>query len=88
MYTISQLFIYPVKSLGGFKVTSAQLTDRGFQYDRRFMLVDSSNNFLSQREHPPMSLLQTAIEGNELVIFHKNNAADKISVASGTCYNN
>jgi len=80
MYIISQLFIYPVKSLGGFEVTSAQLTDRGFQYDRRFMLVDRSNNFLTQREHPVMSLLQTAIEGNELVIFHKNNAADKISV--------
>lgn len=81
MYTISQLFIYPVKSLGGFKVTSAQLTDRGFQYDRRFMLVDSSNNFLTQREHPSMSLLQTAIEGSELVIFHKNNIADKIRVS-------
>ena len=80
MYTISQLFIYPIKSLGGFEVTSAQLTDRGLQYDRRFMLVDSSNHFLTQREHPIMSLLQTAIEGNELVIFHKNNAADKISV--------
>ena len=80
MYIISQLFIYPVKSLGGFEVTSAQLTDRGFQYDRRFMLVDRNNNFLTQREHPVMSLLQTAIEGNELVIFHKNNAVDKISV--------
>ncbi len=80
MYTISQLFIYPIKSLGGFEVSSAQLTDRGLQYDRRFMLVDSSNNFLTQREHPVMSLLQTNIEGNELVIFHKKNAADKISV--------
>ena len=77
MYTISQLFIYPVKSLGGFEVTSAKLTDRGFQYDRRFMLVDSSNHFLTQREHPMMSLLQTHIEGNELIIFHKNNAADR-----------
>ena len=80
MYTISQLFIYPVKSLGGFEVTSAQLTDRGLQYDRRFMLIDSSNHFLTQREHPVMSLLQTAIEGNELVIFHKNKASDKIII--------
>lgn len=80
MYTISQLFIYPIKSLGGFQVTSAKLTDRGLQYDRRFMLVDSSNNFLTQREHPVMSLLQTAIEGNELIIFHKSNATDKIKL--------
>ncbi len=80
MYTISQLFIYPVKSLGGFEVTSAELTDRGFQYDRRFMLVDSSNHFLTQRKHAVMSLLQTAIEGNNLIIFHKNNTADKVKV--------
>ena len=81
MYTISQLFIYPIKSLGGFEVTSAQLTDRGLQYDRRFMLVDNSNIFLTQREHPVMSLLQTTIEGNELLIFHKNNITDKIRVS-------
>lgn len=80
MYTISQLFIYPVKSLGGFEVTAAKLTDRGFQYDRRFMLIDGTNNFLTQREHSVMSLLQTAIEDNKLVIFHKSNTADKISV--------
>ena len=80
MYTISQLYIYPVKSLGGFEVQSAQLTDRGLQYDRRWMVVDSNNNFLTQRVHPSMSLLQVAIENDKLVIFRKNNIADKISV--------
>jgi len=79
MYTISQLYIYPVKSLGGFEVQSAQLTDRGLQYDRRWMVVDSSNNFLTQRVHPSMSLLQAAIVNNELIIYNKNNIADKIS---------
>ncbi|MBC7629296.1 MOSC domain-containing protein, partial [Ferruginibacter sp.] len=65
MYTISQLFIYPVKSLGGIEVTQAHLTDRGLQYDRRWMLVDNNNHFLTQREYPVMCLLQTAIEGNK-----------------------
>jgi uncharacterized protein YcbX len=80
MYTISQLFIYPVKSLGGIALPVAQLTDRGFEYDRKWMLVDANNQFLTQREHPLMCLLQTAIENNELVIFDKNNTADKISM--------
>jgi uncharacterized protein len=80
MYNITRLFIYPVKSLGGFKVAAAQLTDRGFKFDRRFMLIDSSNTFLTQREHPVMSLLQTAIEGDELVIFNKYAPADKMMV--------
>jgi uncharacterized protein YcbX len=90
MYTISKLFIYPIKSLGGFEVSAAILTDRGFQYDRRWMLVDANNQFLTQREYPEMSLLQTAIENNGLVIFHKNNPTDRLilplqPVAATTC---
>lgn len=80
MYTISQLFIYPVKSLGGIEVTEAQLTDRGLQYDRRWMLVDNNNQFLTQREHPVMCLLQTAIEGDKLIVYYKNNPEDKVHV--------
>ncbi|MDN3654332.1 MOSC domain-containing protein [Ferruginibacter paludis] len=80
MYTISQLFIYPVKSLGGIEITGAQLTDRGFQFDRRWMLVDVNNQFLTQREHPEMCLLQTAIQDNELIVYHKNNPADNIQI--------
>lgn len=59
---------------------SAQLTDRGLQYDRRWMLVDMNNNFFTQREYPLMCLLQTAIEKEDLVIFDKNNKEDKLRV--------
>ncbi|MEP7143300.1 MAG: MOSC N-terminal beta barrel domain-containing protein [Ferruginibacter sp.] len=78
MYIISQLFIYPIKSLGGIEVKSALLTDRGLQYDRRWMLVDAANCFLTQREYPVMSLLQPAIENDQLIIYHKNNIPDKV----------
>ena len=40
MFTVSGLYIYPVKSLGGFSVSEAVITPTGFQYDRRWMLVD------------------------------------------------
>lgn len=59
-------------------MSSASLTDRGFQYDRRWMLVDADNHFITQREYPQMSLLQTAIENDLLVIYHKNNTEDKL----------
>ena len=81
MYTISQLFIYPVKSLGGFEVVETELTDRGFKYDRRWMIIDSNNNFLTQREFAQMSLLQTAIFNDQLIIFNKDNREDKIAVS-------
>src|SRR3954447_24033661 len=71
MLTVSELFIYPVKSLGGISVASAAVTERGFQHDRRWMLVDEDNKFISQREFPTLALLQSKITEKGVVIEHK-----------------
>ncbi|RZL07557.1 MAG: MOSC domain-containing protein [Pedobacter sp.] len=73
MPTVSALYIYPIKSLGGIAVNSAQVTDRGFQYDRRWMLVDENNIFLSQREIAHMALLKVEITDEGLWVSHKIN---------------
>ncbi len=54
---LASIHLYPVKSLGGFATDSAQLTDRGLQHDRRWMLVDEQGKFLSQRELAAMACL-------------------------------
>jgi uncharacterized protein YcbX len=61
MLKISQLYIYPIKSLGGIALNKAIVTDRGFEYDRRWMLVDHNNLFISQRENPQMALMKLQI---------------------------
>ncbi|SDD29088.1 hypothetical protein SAMN05216464_101315 [Mucilaginibacter pineti] len=61
MLRISELFIYPIKSLGGITVNSAEVTSRGLKYDRRWMLVDEHNRFITQREHTQMALLKVLI---------------------------
>ena len=58
---ISQLWIYPIKSLKGILCDTVQLERRGFQYDRRWMLVDSSGHFLSQRKISKMVLIEVAL---------------------------
>ncbi len=80
MLSISHLYVYPVKSLGGIELSSARLTDRGIEHDRRWMLVDEDNRFLTQREFPQMALLRTAIHANELTVYEKGNEVDTISV--------
>ncbi|MFN3783308.1 MAG: MOSC domain-containing protein [Spirosomataceae bacterium] len=47
--TISKLFIYPIKSLAGVALTEALVTPKGLAHDRRWMLVDSSGEFMTQR---------------------------------------
>ena len=73
MLQISELFIYPIKSLPGIAVQSARVTEKGLEHDRRWMLVDENNNFLSQREHAIMTQLQVNIESDGLKIINKKN---------------
>ncbi|MBK7270485.1 MAG: MOSC N-terminal beta barrel domain-containing protein [Flavobacteriales bacterium] len=47
MITLASIHCYPVKSLGGFSLPEARLTDRGLEHDRRWMLVDDSGIFIT-----------------------------------------
>ncbi|MFA0963090.1 MOSC domain-containing protein [Roseivirga sp. BDSF3-8] len=55
---ITDLYIYPVKSLGGIRLKKSEVTPRGLAYDRRWMLVDRSGLFMSQRKTPRMALIK------------------------------
>ena len=46
---VSDIFIYPVKSLGGIRVEKWEVVDTGLKYDRQWMLIDEKGHFLSQR---------------------------------------
>ena len=78
MLKINELYIYPVKSLGGIKVDKAYVTDRGLEYDRRWMLVDKYNRFISQREVAQMALLKVNFHPKGLQITDKTSNANLI----------
>jgi hypothetical protein len=80
MATVAALYIYPIKSLGGIKVAKAKVTRRGLEHDRRWMLVDHNNQFLTQRIHPQMALLKTRIEGAFIVVHHLNDPSGTIKL--------
>ncbi len=65
---VSSITIYPIKSCRGISLQSAIVEERGLRYDRRWMLVDENNSFLSQRKHPKMSLIDIAIRENSLFV--------------------
>lgn len=55
---ISEINIYPVKSLKGISLKEAVVEDRGLQLDRLWMLVDDANRFMTQREFPAMARIE------------------------------
>jgi uncharacterized protein YcbX len=69
---ISALYIYPIKSCGGISVTQATMERRGLKFDRRFMLVDASGRFVTQRQRPQMALLSTAIAADDLIVRRRD----------------
>ena len=82
MYTLSEINIYPVKSLSGISLKSSPIEERGLKYDRRWMLVYEDGMFFTQREHPQMALLQPVIENDILRIHHKQDKSKTILVPS------
>lgn len=68
--TLSAIFIYPIKSLGGIYLAEAEVEQRGLQYDRRMMLVDENGIFITQRDFPKMALLKTLFTENQLIAYH------------------
>ena len=76
---VQNLYLYPIKSLGGISVQEAKVEERGFKYDRRWMLVDPSGEFLTQRQHPQLALLQVALGESELTVFSKVDPSREIS---------
>lgn len=67
---LSEIWIYPVKSLGGISLTSSSVMQKGLAYDRRMMLVDETGKFMTQRVFPQMALFKLSINKELLTITH------------------
>lgn len=63
MLTLSALFIYPIKSCAALTLDAAPVEPRGLRYDRRWMLVDATSRFMTQRLLPHMALIDVEVEG-------------------------
>ena len=69
--TLTGLYLYPIKSLGGYAVACADVTPRGLRHDRRWLLVDERNRFLTQRQQPALALLSVAPAYNGFLLSHR-----------------
>ncbi len=81
MLRVSAIYVYPVKSCGGFAADSASVDAFGFVGDRRFLLVDGNGRFLTQRAHPRLALIRTAFSGDNLVLSSPLNGSVIVPLA-------
>lgn len=77
---LSEIWIYPVKSLAGIRLSEAQVQEKGLQYDRRWMITDPFGRFITQREFPKMAMLEVAVQENSLLISNREMPEKQITV--------
>ena len=63
---VSALHIYPLKSARGISLDTMTLDALGVQFDRRWMLIDETGRFVSQREEARMALLTASLSAGAL----------------------
>lgn len=71
---ISSLHIYPIKSLAGILVHKVKLSDTGFEMDRKWMLVDENDTFISQRNFPAMTQYEVSMIQQGIQVSYENES--------------
>lgn len=59
---LAEIHVYPLKGARGVALERADVLPGGLRHDRRFMLLDAGGAFLTQRTHPTLALLATALD--------------------------
>jgi len=65
---ITALHIYPIKGMGGISLSTCKLEEKGFEHDRRWMLITPDGTFISQRTHEALVHCKLSIDEKVLTV--------------------
>ncbi len=68
MSRIISIHIYPIKATRGVTLGEAAVEPRGLAHDRRWLLVDEHDRFLTQRDHARLALVHVQVQPAFLVV--------------------
>jgi uncharacterized protein len=71
---------YPVKSLRGHSLSEANVERIGLAGDRRWMIVDEANVFLTQRQYPKLTQIDAAPTDQGVALRHATYGAIEIDI--------
>lgn len=75
MIQLTELNIYPVKSMAGIRLQTSKIDAMGLQYDRRWMVVSPKGDFMTQRHFPQMARIRPSLdEQGHLTLHHPDYA--------------
>ncbi len=71
---VTELFVYPIKSCQGIKLKQAEVTPKGFLWDREMMVISKRGKFLTQRQFPQLAKAQITLDGDRISLSTEDNS--------------
>ena len=77
---VAEIHVFPVKGCSGSLRPSAQVEPWGLQHDRRWLVIDGTGRFVTQRAIPAMATIRTEMAAETLQLSHPDHGSIGIAV--------
>lgn len=68
LLTLSNIIVYPIKSLAGINLVESKVEGSGLARDRMLMLVDENGLFITQRKYPSLAIVDVRFAGDIIIV--------------------
>lgn len=76
---VSELWIYPIKSCQGIPLKTAEVTPKGFLWDREMMIISRKGKFLTQRQFPQLAKVQIKLGNDSLTLSVSDDSLQSLT---------
>lgn len=75
---LSQISVYPVKSISGLSLSAAWMEKQGLLFDRRFMLALADGGMVTARKYPEMVKIRSMLTPDGLIFSAPNRSSLRV----------
>ncbi|MCX2759707.1 hybrid-cluster NAD(P)-dependent oxidoreductase [Vibrio sp. Sgm 22] len=80
--SLSQINVFPVKSVGGISLSSAWVEKQGLTFDRRFMLALADGSMITARKYPKMVKVSSSLQPDGLIFTYEGKEPLRLKYAN------
>uniref|UniRef100_A0A672TXD3 Molybdenum cofactor sulfurase n=1 Tax=Strigops habroptila TaxID=2489341 RepID=A0A672TXD3_STRHB len=79
--TVTNIYLYPIKSCSAFEVTEWPVGNQGLLYDRNWMIVNENGVCITQKQEPRLCLINPSIDLKKKIMVIQAEGMDPVSVS-------
>jgi 2Fe-2S type ferredoxin len=72
LQTLTDIYIYPIKSVKAINQPAAKVEKKGLKFDRRYMLIDQQGQFITGRSYPQLTQITVQFSKQILIVNAPN----------------